>query len=539
MGTTEVRGKASKGDILIVDDVLANLRLLRTMLAKQGFETRGVPNGTGAIRAARMQPPDLVLLDVNLPDLSGYDVCEALKKDERTQDIPIIFVSAMDGVLDKVKAFEVGGADYVLKPFHVEEVLARVENQLALKRLQQGLKQANERLESQVAERTAELKRAKEQAEEMSQLKSAFLANMSHEVRTPLTSIIGFAAVLAAEVVGEKREFAHMIEQSGHRLLNTLNSILDLSMLEAGSVEARPEVLDVNDALKQKWDVWEVLAAEKQLAIHLEIPDKPNWVAVDRSLLGRILDNIIGNAIKFTTQGEVTVQVAREDANVAIQVQDTGVGIHPDFLPGLFDAFRQESAGTGRLYEGSGLGLTITKKLVDLLGGQILVETKKGHGSTFTVVLPRHQTPTEVVQDVSAAWGESFEVPRLLALDDNPAMHVLIKRYLRDYRVSIDTAADEETTLRLAQEHPYDIVLLDINLGGGSDGIEVLRRLRAMPTYKQVPALAVTAFAMPGDRERFLEAGFDAHLGKPFTQQQLEQVLDRMLGTPYVSNVSG
>jgi len=527
---------SSNGHILIVDDVLDNLRLLRAMLAEHGFETRGVPNGTTALRAVRAHPPDLILLDINMPDLSGYEVCEILKADERTREIPIIFISAVDGVLDKVKAFEVGGVDYITKPFQLQEVLARVENHLTLQQLQQQLRQANETLEQRVAERTAELAEAKEHAEEMSRLKSAFLANMSHEFRTPLAGIIGFTTLMADEASDEQREFIHLIEQSGQRLLNTLNAILDLSMLEAGSMEADHEVLDVAEEVRRKVALLRPLAKEKGLALKVHTPAEVVPALLDRSLLERILNNLVDNAIKFTEQGEVIVEVQPVDGQVEIRVRDTGIGIGADFLPGLFEAFRQESTGAGRLYEGTGLGLTITKKLLDFLGGTITVESKKDRGSTFTVSFPlRVATIAPRVPAPPAhepAPGERLRASvRALALDDNEAMLYLLERYLEDYDVEVDTAMDEETTLTLARQHQYDVVLLDINLGHPRDGVDVMRKLRTLPGYQRVPMLAVTAYAMPGDRERFLAAGFDEYLGKPFTQEQLHKMLNQVLSS--------
>lgn len=523
----------SKGHILIVDDVLANLRLLRAMLDEQGFETRGVPNGTTALRAARAHPPDLILLDINLPDLSGYEVCQTLKADPVTQGIPIIFISAIDEVVDKVKAFAVGGADYISKPIQIEEVLARVENQLTVRLLQQQLKRTNETLEQQIATRTAQLAEAKQHAEEMSRLKSAFLANISHELRTPLASIIGFASVLSEESEGDQQEFARLIEQSGQRLLTTLNSILDLSMLEAGTVEADIEVVDVVPEVEQQIAIWGAVAADKRLHLTADVPEQPVQVFVDKALLKRILDNLIGNAIKFTEQGTVHIIVEPFGEQVAIRVSDTGIGISSDFMPGLFDPFKQESTGTGRLYEGTGLGLTVTQKLVDLLGGTIAVESEKENGTTFTVTLPAPHVANKTNTTVSARQVEAkslpLSTPRLLAVDDNPAMLVLIKRYLKAYNVQVDTARDAETTLSLAQRLAYDVMLLDINLGTARDGIEVLQELRALPGYQHTPVLAVTAYAMPSDRERFLGAGFDAYLSKPFTEQQLHQTLNQVL----------
>ena len=278
----------SKGNILIVDDTLPNLRLLHAMLTEQGYKVRGVPNGIMALDSARAIPPDLILLVIKMPDMSGYEVCQALKADDRIKGIPVIFISAAYEALDKVKAFTVGGVDYVTKPFQVEEVLVRVENQLRLRNLKLKLEHANDELEHRVEARTQELAKAneilrdqqkalviaKDKAEEMSRLKSTFLTNMSHEIRTPLTAIIGFAGVLALEVDDEFREFAQRIVQGGQRLLATLNSVLDLSMIEGGGLQLTNSVIEVVDRVRDRANLLQSLADERGLSLDVIAPEE-------------------------------------------------------------------------------------------------------------------------------------------------------------------------------------------------------------------------------------------------------------------------
>lgn len=230
---------------------------------------------------------------------------------------------------------------------------------------------------------------AREQAEEMARLKSAFLTNMSHEIRTPLTGILGFAGVLAEEVDDRHREFVQLIEKSGKRLLDTLNSVLDLAQLESDSVSVATAPLDVVEEVEQVVTLLSPLAEEKQITLKLEV-ERPEVVAsLDGTCLNRILHNLIGNAIKFTECGGIHVLIRPEGDRVQIHVADTGIGIDPEFLPHLFDEFKQESTGQGRSHEGSGLGLAITRKLVELMGGTIRVESTKGAGSTFYLDFPR------------------------------------------------------------------------------------------------------------------------------------------------------
>ncbi|MEM1042694.1 MAG: ATP-binding protein [Bacteroidota bacterium] len=238
----------------------------------------------------------------------------------------------------------------------------------------------------------AELIRAKEQAEEVSRLKSNFLANMSHEIRTPLTGIIGSAQVLTGELEGEHREMVETMGRAGIRLLGTINSVLDMARIEAGALHPQPEPVEVADEVADAISVLRPLALGKGLRLALFEATPGVWASADPDCLHRICVNLIGNAIKFTKQGEVVAEVDDEPDAAVLRVSDTGIGISEAFLPQLFDSFKQESTGMERSHEGTGLGLAITKRLVDLMGGTIEVQSAKGTGSTFTVRLPHLDT---------------------------------------------------------------------------------------------------------------------------------------------------
>jgi CheY-like chemotaxis protein len=239
------------------------------------------------------------------------------------------------------------------------------------------------------------------------------------------------------------------------------------------------------------------------------------------------VNNLVGNALKFTDAGAVTVTVAASPEAVSVAVADTGAGIDASFLPHLFDEFKQESSGLGRQHEGSGLGLTITRGLVELMGGRIAVESAKGAGTTFTVTFPRlgRAAPSPGAPPVPEP-----ERPRVLVVDDNESTLALVERILRDL-ATIDMAATEEEALALADRsgRAYDLILLDIHLGNAVSGTDVLRQLRAREANGRSAIVAFTAFALPGDRERFLNAGFDGYLGKPFTREEMRALMEEVL----------
>lgn len=528
----------------------------------------------------------------------------------------------------------------------------------------------------------ADLLAAREEAEEMSNLKSAFLTNMSHEIRTPLTAILGWSEVLAGLLDEEHQEFVGLIERSGLRLLHTLNDVLDLSRIEAGELRPNLEPLDLGQEVRAAAASSGPEAEEKGLGLTIEVPAGLRVLA-DRSGLRKVVSHLVRNAVKFTESGEVRVRAEVVDGGVALRVTDTGVGISEVFLQHLFVAFRQETSGHGRSHEGSGLGLTLVRGLVELMGGQIEVTSRRPGGSTFTVTLPLAETrapgapeserdhwvgagrinasrdaatlglppppadtppilslpppactepdacvaapprlhptapgaalisaspplaspsalaaptpmfdfsfgrraapdpspstpspaepsappsadaapsssdgggdagaagperPTMIVRSRPApprpapaappratpsapgergAAADADDKPAVLVVEDNNDTRMLLERILRS-TYNVQAVGDARSALLAMNERRFAGLVLDINLGGKETGADVLRIARSLPNYGGVFAIALTAYALPGDRERLLAAGFNEYISKPFTRQSLMETL--------------
>ncbi len=365
---------------------------------------------------------------------------------------------------------------------------------------------------------------ARSRAEEMARLKDAFLANMSHEIRTPLTAILGFTELLQDVVDEEGREYVHMIEMGGRRLKETLTSVLELSQLQAGHTDLRPTPLDVGAVVQETIYLLQGLAAEQGVTLHIAPVATPIRANLDRTAFERILSNLIGNGIKFTPKGgTVTVTPALHEDLVTLTITDTGIGISDGFLPHLFEDFRQESLGLSRTHEGNGLGLTITKRLVELMGGTIEVTSQRRVGTTFTVRLPNGLPP--VAPRALPVYAETERTGRVLLVEDESHIRLFVSHALRGYTVIPAESADAAIALVAAAEVPFDAVLLDINLGAARSGEELLPVLQATTACAGAEFLAVTAYALPGDREHFLAVGFDGYLAKPFTRAELMEAL--------------
>jgi two-component system, sensor histidine kinase and response regulator len=389
-----------KPRILIVDDSPANIQVLNVILQNE-YEVFFAESGAGALAKARGDRPDLILLDIMMPTMDGYEVCRRLKADAATRDIPVIFVSALSDDEDESKGFESGAVDYVTKPFRMPTIKARIKTHLELRRHQSAL----ERL---VKERTDELLQAYERLKILEQTKSDLLTSVSHELRTPLTSLLGFAqmtekklhasivpAILEGgdpgrlQVVRQIEENLAVILEEGRRLTQIINNVMDLMQLVSESMKLRLQPVSLAHVVERAAAGVKRQFQRKHLILNIELdPDLPKIMA-DPDRLSQVLVNLLDNGAKFTRQGSVTVSASQKDDMAAITVRDEGIGIAEEHHGMIFEKFSQIGDVLTEKPTGLGIGLTISKKIVELHGGTMRIESVPGKGSAFTLTVPK------------------------------------------------------------------------------------------------------------------------------------------------------
>jgi signal transduction histidine kinase/CheY-like chemotaxis protein len=403
-----------------------------------------------------------------------------------------------------------------------------------------ALQSANEELEARVLKRTEEMRKAKDAAEEASRVKSEFLANMSHEIRTPLNGIMGMTDLaLGTEITTEQREYLHTVKQSADSLLVVINDILDFSKMEAGKVELDPVDFNLRDCLESTLKALAFRADEKGLELLCEIaPEVPEVVRGDSSRLRQIATNLVGNGIKFTSEGEVAmkVEVKSQDGDsrtLQFTVSDTGIGIPREKQALIFDPFSQADTSTTRKYGGTGLGLTISARLVELMGGKIRLESEVGRGTQFffTVQMKSSEMPSAVG---SIAPPEILRGVKVLVVDDNSTnrriMHGMLKRWaMRPTQVEGGEAALVELSAAREAGAPYGLIVTDMHMPK-MDGFSLVERIRQRPELATATIMMLTSAGHRGDAERCKKLGVAAYLLKPIRQSELREAIARVLG---------
>jgi len=378
---------------------------------------------------------------------------------------------------------------------------------------------------------------SKEKAEEVSRLKSNFLNNMSHEIRTPMVGILGFSQILYSEIDSpELREFVEEIIKSGNRMMNTINSILDLSRIEANKLELKITTINLLEEIKEVVKPLKAIAEQNDLYFVIRSKVDEIVIAIDKHMLSQIVNNLVGNAIKYTRIGGIIIEldiIAKENTDwVVLKIIDSGIGIPKESLNIIFEEFRQVSEGLNRQFEGTGLGLTITKRIVELLDGYIEVNSTVGTGSEFIVYFPlperEHNEPV-IKEELKLEKDMDFRdinqsndpgLPQVLLVENDSVNRTVMTLFLNK-TCKLDLAENGESSVEMAKKKNYAAVLMDINLGTGMNGTEAAQAIKKIPGYEDTPIVAVTAYAMVGDKEKFLDAGCTHYISKPFDKETL------------------
>jgi DNA-binding response OmpR family regulator len=372
-------------EILVVDDMSANAEMVSLMLKHQGYKVRMASSGKLALKSIRDNPPDLILLDINMPEMDGYEVCGRIKADDKSKDVPVIFMSSLSEMMDKVKAFQVGGVDYVEKPFRIEEVMARIETHLKIRKLQRQLAHHNQHLEQLVQERTNQLAEAHRRLAIMDRTKSEFLALISHELRTPLNGVFGVAELLFDEDEKDpaRRELMDMFNLSRKNMMNILDDALLLTQIEVSGNTFSPKAGPLGYILANAMASVKKEAHSRGAVVLPEFPPDGIDVQGDQKLLVKAFSSLLGTAAKFSSTEPVTVACKKLPSSVEVVISAKGRIIPADMLADFFDVFAASKAikDVGEL----GLGPPVANRIILLFGGSVAVRNDDPAGVSFIV----------------------------------------------------------------------------------------------------------------------------------------------------------
>ena len=523
-------------EVMVVDDDFRTRLFARSTLEAAQFRVSEAANGAEALQLLNKHTPDLILLDVLMPGLDGFETCQAIRHHPTASDIPVLMMTAMDDLETLGKAYQAGATDFTSKPINWSFLPPRISFIIRYAHTIKALKKSEQ-----------DLRLAKEAAESASLAKTNFLATMSHEIRTPLNALKGNLELLSSvQLNGQQREYLADCMTASNILMQVLNDVLDFSKIEAGKLCLSQEAISVKAIARQLARIFTPSAQQKGLILKLKLgANLPGHILGDRLRICQIISNLLSNAIKFTQKGEVSLEMQYEAATSAggtellrIVVHDTGVGIPEDQFDKIFESFKQLENFGVRKFSGTGLGLAICKRLINLMGGDIVVKSQPGLGSTFCVLLPAVTSiPPQESDQKNEGHGATYAV---LFADDDPLSRKMMTALFEGVGYEITVVENGSQLIELLKQKDFDVVLTDISMPDIS-GLEVAKIVRSgeqQSINPKIPIIALTAHAFPQDREKFLAAGIDALTVKPIDFESLLKQIEAVLQASFESSTS-
>ncbi|MDA8069343.1 MAG: response regulator [Actinomycetota bacterium] len=552
--------------ILLIEDSVTQAERLRLLLVREGYEVELARTGLEGLEKARPGQVDLVISDVTMPEMDGFAFCRAMKASEQTKRIPIILLTAQARPADIITGLQCGADNFIPKTYDDDYLLSRVGRifeQLEHRREEQLEMEVNLTIGGRKLTITAdrqqimelllstfdelgrnydtlarandELTKARLAAEQANQAKTEFVSRMSHELRTPLNAILGFGQLLELYGLDERQaEAAARILRAGRHLLDLINEILDISRVEGGTLAVSPEPVRLGDAVGDVLALMTPLARDRETRLSNDLgTHADSYVLADRQRLKQVLINLVSNAIKYNRRGGLAAVTAEptDDGAMRVLVRDEGAGIPADKLDRLFSPFDRLGAEASEV-EGTGLGLALSKRLVEVMGGTIAVETQAGSGSTFIVELQGCEPQQAVSRPSSRAApdrvGVRLRPATILYVEDNLANVRLVEAVLAGQEIELISSTQGSVGLDLARQNKPDLILLDLHLPD-LGGVEVLERLKADPATENIPVVMLSADASERRARALLELGAREYLTKPLDLTRFIVVIDEAL----------